>query len=72
MNFVFTRKNAADMKEEKLMANLNIVDNLARLTAILKARGILTQTDCDFITGDISMAEWIEANDNELHIGGTE
>ena len=60
------------MKEEKMMDNLNIVDNLARLTAILKARGILTQTDCDFITGDISMAEWIEANDNELHIGGTE
>lgn len=60
------------MKEEKKMANLNIVDNVARLTAILKARGILTQTDCDFITGDISMAEWIEAHDNELHIGGTE
>lgn len=55
-----------------MMGNLNIVDNLARLTAILKARGILTQTDCDFITGDISIAEWIEANDNELHIGGTE
>ena len=55
-----------------MMDNLNIVDNLARLTAILKARGILTQTDYDFITGDISMAEWIEANDNELHIGGTE
>jgi len=55
-----------------MMANLNIVDNLARLAAILKARGILTQTDCDFITGDMTLAEWIEANDNELHIGGTE
>lgn len=55
-----------------MMGNLNIVDNLARLTAILKVRGILTQTDCDFITGDISMAEWKVANDNELHIGGTE
>lgn len=54
------------------MDNLNIVDNLARLAAILKARGILTQTDCDFITGDISMAEWKEMNDDELHVGGTE
>ena len=53
------------------MANLNIVDNLARLTAILKARGILTQTDCDFITGDMSMAEWMETVDDKLHLEGT-
>lgn len=50
------------------MANLNITEITARLAAVLKARGVITQTDCDFISGDISISDWIEMNDDNIHI----
>ena len=55
------------MKEE-----LTLTEKLSRWLAVMKAKGLLSQVDCDFILGDMSMAEWMETVDDKLHVGGTE
>ena len=47
---------------------MHITEHLARLAAVLKARGVLTQVDCDFISGDIDVPDWLAMNDDNLHI----
>ena len=55
------------MKED-----LTLTEKLARWLAVMKAKGLLSQVDCDFILGNMSMADWMETVDDKLHVGGTE
>lgn len=41
-----------------------VAEILGRLIAVLIIKGILTQTDKDFVLGNITEAEWIEKEEN--------
>lgn len=50
---------------------IGICEQLARWLAVLKAKGVLNETDCAYVLGAISTADWLEANDDKLHLEGT-